>query len=137
MHAMFRYRGAAVGRAGLTMSKLWQDIRGPMVAECAEAHEASRLIDAVAKVYGRRALNIPLRNIASQFQEEIYRKPTSNKMRELVFARDHYRCCSCGSLDDLVCDHFYPVSRGGKTIIENLQTLCWTCNSRKGARVHL
>ncbi len=37
-------------------------------------------------------------------------------------------------LDDLHIDHVVPVSRGGLTEPENLQTLCAPCNLRKGNR---
>lgn len=56
-------------------------------------------------------------------------------LRWEVFAADSYRCCECGSPDDLTIDHIYPVSRGGTDARENLQTLCRPCNCRKGARV--
>lgn len=51
-----------------------------------------------------------------------------------VFARDGYRCRACGSPDDLTVDHILAWSRGGSDDDDNLQTLCGTCNSRKGAR---
>lgn len=31
-------------------------------------------------------------------------------------------------------DHIVPVSRGGKTVMSNLQTLCEDCNCGKGNR---
>lgn len=40
----------------------------------------------------------------------------------------------CGiSADEkaLDVDHIVPVNKGGKTVIENLQALCYTCNSQK------
>jgi 5-methylcytosine-specific restriction endonuclease McrA len=55
-------------------------------------------------------------------------------LRKKVFERDAYRCCQCGSYKDLQCDHMLPESKGGKAVIENLQTLCKSCNCRKGAR---
>lgn len=53
-------------------------------------------------------------------------------LRRRVFERDGHQCLACGSTDDLECDHVVPWSRGGKTIFENLQTLCKTCNAAKG-----
>lgn len=65
---------------------------------------------------------------------------TSN-LREQIKKRDEYKCVYCGtSLDDephllLEIDHIIPVSRGGKTVPENLQTLCWRCNRRKSDKL--
>jgi len=38
-------------------------------------------------------------------------------------------------LSRLHSDHIVPIARGGKTTWENLQTLCASCNLRKGARI--
>lgn len=42
-------------------------------------------------------------------------------------------CLRCGS-DDVTIDHVVPCSRGGKNLLENLQVLCLSCNSRKHAK---
>lgn len=55
-------------------------------------------------------------------------------LRKQVFERDAYRCVNCGSHKDLACDHKKPESKGGPTTLENLQTMCRSCNSRKGNR---
>ena len=56
-------------------------------------------------------------------------------LRYDVMKRDHFRCCLCGrsSKDGvkLEVDHIIPVSKGGKTTMDNLQTLCWDCNRGK------
>lgn len=57
------------------------------------------------------------------------------EMREAVFERDAYRCLYCSSEDRLECDHKHPVSRGGETTLENLQTLCRSCNAKKRDRI--
>lgn len=51
-----------------------------------------------------------------------------------VMERDKYRCVQCGTHEQLCCDHIHPYSKGGETVLENLQTLCSPCNSRKGVR---
>ena len=56
-------------------------------------------------------------------------------LRERIYRRDGYRCLRCGSIHDLTIDHIYPQSLGGPTAEANLQTLCRSCNSSKGARV--
>jgi hypothetical protein len=58
------------------------------------------------------------------------------KIREGVMRRDGGRCQECGSTENLAIDHRVPWTEGGSsTDPENLQVLCRTCNSRKGARM--
>ena len=64
-----------------------------------------------------------------------WRADIPDDVRETVYARDGYRCVGCGSPDDLTLDHIQPWSRFGSDDPRNLQTLCGSCNSRKGARV--
>jgi 5-methylcytosine-specific restriction protein A len=52
-----------------------------------------------------------------------------------VFERDGSCCLNphCDKLDErLTCDHIVAVACGGTDALSNLQTLCGTCNSRKG-----
>ena len=61
----------------------------------------------------------------------------SDKLRYNVLKRDHFRCCACGASPakdpavELHIDHIVPWSKGGKTVFENLQTLCSKCNIGK------
>lgn len=55
-------------------------------------------------------------------------------LRLAVFRRDDFQCVRCGAETNLCADHIIPESKGGKTILENLQTLCRTCNAKKGNR---
>jgi hypothetical protein len=56
------------------------------------------------------------------------------KIRQAVYLRDNYTCKFCGTKDNLSIDHIIPKSCGGKTTLNNCQTLCVDCNRRKGAK---
>jgi len=59
------------------------------------------------------------------------------RLRFLVMKRDNFKCCICGASPakdpsvELHIDHVIPWSKGGETVIENLQTLCSKCNLGK------
>jgi hypothetical protein len=59
-------------------------------------------------------------------------------LRFRVFLRDRFRCVACGRSPAthlnivLHADHIRAVKNGGKTTLENLQTLCQKCNLGKG-----
>lgn len=61
------------------------------------------------------------------------------KLRYRVLARDKFKCVSCGrspathSNVVLHIDHIIPFSQGGETVLDNLRTLCQTCNWGKGS----
>jgi 5-methylcytosine-specific restriction endonuclease McrA len=55
-------------------------------------------------------------------------------LSKAVFERDGYRCVMCNTHLDLCCDHVISEADGGPTTLENLQTLCRPCNTRKGSR---
>lgn len=63
------------------------------------------------------------------------------RLRNQIKQRDRHTCLKCGISVAaephllLEVDHIHPVSRGGLSVPENLQTLCWRCNRRKGATV--
>lgn len=64
----------------------------------------------------------------------VERAKVSNKMRFAIYDRDGHRCCKCGGYyDDLEIDHIIPISKGGKSTMDNLQTLCRRCNKEKGS----
>ena len=63
------------------------------------------------------------------------RKTIPLTLRTFVYERDDFACVECGSQEDLSLDHIFPWSMGGTDSPDNLQTLCRSCNSVKGARV--
>ncbi len=56
-------------------------------------------------------------------------------LRWEVWERDDFTCVHCGTRRSLSVDHVHPESLGGKTELSNLQTLCRSCNSRKGTQL--
>jgi 5-methylcytosine-specific restriction endonuclease McrA len=56
------------------------------------------------------------------------------KIRITVLDRDGWQCAICNRPADSV-DHIYPRVKGGSMwALDNLQSLCKSCNSRKGGR---
>lgn len=59
------------------------------------------------------------------------------RLRNFIKERDNHTCryCTVSLADEphllLEVDHIVPVSRGGLSTQENLQTLCWRCNRSK------
>ena len=65
----------------------------------------------------------------------------TSSLREEILERDDYTCQNCGiSIKDepnllLEIDHIIPISKGGLTTEDNLQTLCWRCNRSKSNKL--
>lgn len=61
-----------------------------------------------------------------------------NRQRKVIFdqlvERDGEYCRHCGSVHELSVDHALAIANGGTNDLNNLQLLCRSCNSRKGAR---
>jgi hypothetical protein len=75
--------------------------------------------------------------------EKEQRAMMTAKLREFIKNRDNYTCCNCGNSTHvepnllLEIDHIIPISKGGCTVEENLQTLCWKCNRAKSNKILL
>lgn len=75
-------------------------------------------------------------SVSAAKQKRTPRDP-SLRLRFRVMQRDHFTCCACGASPakkagvELHVDHVLPWSRGGETVLENLQTLCSRCNLGK------
>lgn len=65
------------------------------------------------------------------------------RLRSWIKDRDFHTCqnqrCGISTAMEphllLEIDHIVPVSKGGLSVPENLQTLCWRCNRTKGAKL--
>lgn len=66
------------------------------------------------------------------------RNKMSAGLRFDVLKRDNYKCQICGRTQKdgvkLHVDHIIPIAKGGKTELDNLQTLCQDCNLGKGIK---
>lgn len=95
-----------------------------------EIIEALKSIDSSKLKDGRRFYSGEVWNSI----ERVERAKVSNELRQEIFERDGYTCVNCGSTEkeSLEIDHIQPISKGGKTEPDNLQTLCHNCNIRKG-----
>lgn len=79
----------------------------------------------------RDVLNLEKKKETVQYQRSLM----TPKLRFDVMRRDGFRCKYCGRSEadgvKLHIDHIKPVSKGGKTEMSNLQTLCDECNLGK------
>lgn len=69
-----------------------------------------------------------------QYNCENQRSLMTQELRIIIIQRDKGICQICGKKcnnNEIEIDHIQPVSKGGKTIVSNLQVLCITCNRRK------
>jgi 5-methylcytosine-specific restriction endonuclease McrA len=61
---------------------------------------------------------------------------TADEWREVKEKYNH-TCLRCGKMEPeikLTPDHVLPLSKGGLNVIENIQPLCFSCNSSKRAK---
>ncbi len=67
------------------------------------------------------------------------RRLMSDSLRYDVLHRDGFRCQICGATQKdgvkLHVDHILPVSKGGRTEMSNLRTLCERCNMGKRDKI--
>lgn len=108
---------------------------------------AEKLAQAIAERFG----TLQLRDYADRAVEQaiarlglqepppppktVKRKAIGNGKRRRVWDRDGWTCQRCGSHVELTVDHIIPLAAGGTDDDDNLQTLCFSCNASKGARL--
>lgn len=66
------------------------------------------------------------------------RSAMTPSLRLSILQRDGHKCQSCGAMAPEVklhVDHIIAIANGGKTVSDNLQTLCESCNLAKAAKV--
>lgn len=95
--------------------------------------DSGQLSQALAAAFAERAHRSTVEGMREQ--ERRLMKPG---LRVDILRRDNYRCQMCGASQmegaALHVDHIKPISHGGRTVPENLQTLCRSCNLGKSNR---
>lgn len=75
------------------------------------------------------------RQSTNQYLRQREREMMTDRVRMQILTRDDFRCKMCGASGrdgaELHIDHIVPVSHGGRTLAENLQVLCKSCNLGK------
>jgi hypothetical protein len=123
---------------GKTYATRWETWRKALMAFADSANSEDQL--------GEENEEVPVAVLSSPVSPKISQKPEDRRevrpaLRIKVFARDHFRCKFCGRSPathlniTLHADHIVAFVNGGKTILENLQTLCEECNLGKGRMV--
>ena len=100
----------------------WQDI--PPRADLETIHTPSRVF------------RLPRVIVLSHYDRTARHEVKFN--RKNIFLRDHNHCQYCGRkcpTRDLSIDHVLPLSRGGKSVWDNVVCACLPCNARKGSRL--
>ena len=71
-------------------------------------------------------------------QKKTERAKMTKSLRYDILRRDNFTCQICGATQKdgakLQVDHIKPVSRGGKTVANNLRVLCGDCNLGKSSK---
>ena len=70
---------------------------------------------------------------------KVERFDVSDSLRYNIMVRDRFRCVICGASSmngaQLHIDHIIPISKGGKSVPDNLRTLCERCNIGKSDKI--
>jgi len=53
-----------------------------------------------------------------------------------AYGKECRYCNTILTVKNIVCDHLRPISNGGKSVYNNLQMICKSCNTRKGNLSH-
>ena len=109
---------------------------------CEVDAEISKTLEQLEILYSQKNKTVRLMTDALDAIEQTYiiRRKKANvaisslSLRRLIFQRDGLKCKNCGSNEKLCIDHIVPVKRHGDNRPSNLQTLCKSCNSKKGTK---
>jgi hypothetical protein len=74
--------------------------------------------------------------VKNEQESTVERSKLTPTLRMEILKHDNFRCCLCGKspkdgVTELHVDHIIPISKGGTSTENNLQTLCCDCNIGK------
>jgi hypothetical protein len=90
---------------------------------------------AVMNMVGARHAEYQKSHPAPPRAKQYTKQVISKELRWQVWERDNFTCRRCGTRQNLEVDHIHPERKGGKATLDNLQTLCKSCNTSKKDRL--
>jgi hypothetical protein len=99
-------------------------------------------IDLIPKIYEMAGMgdggiiHLVFNNMVQSFHNR-KKKPTVKQYKSVfkkLLHKYNFKCVECNAQEKLSIDHIQPVSKGGSDDLSNLQILCRSCNSKKGAK---
>ena len=111
---------------------------------------SEKFMPILSKLHGNHAKNIFHRTMkkTSTLRSSLKRRSreyevefdvTLSEIRNLTLSQYGQSCRYCGikmDVRNMVCDHIYPLSMGGASVLSNLQMICNSCNTKKGPLTH-
>lgn len=122
---------------GVTVKLCRTDLKGNFLDQKSDSFSAAQIKEYIKRIRNRKGDFYNDKEIWDAICR-MERAKVSNAMRSHIFERDGYKCLCCGkSMNEaeLEIDHIIPISIGGKSVEDNLQTLCKACNISKGTQI--
>ena len=123
---------------GIDRSDVIDEYKNVVCPELWEFHHTSirlRHIDCATDKVGMLAVGVEISGSYKEARKVADEALRSAKLRTIILNKTNGLCTFCGSDYDICIDHIIPVKEGGSNSVENLQPLCRTCNSKKGAKL--
>ncbi len=122
----------------LSHDELLQVMAEATIAKLKEKRFGKRRVQEAAKHEQTAALQAEAAPCAQQVDQPCSKNQRylSPSMKHAVWEREQGQCCQCGSRKRLQFDHIQPIGLGGRSSMENLRLLCFSCNQRAGMRVY-
>ena len=130
---------------GMTANEFWseifknQELAYPpkLTPQLQEAVDNNIDPDNIIYPEGENSMRGCSTTVKKKTKKEKERNKMSNSLRYDFLKRDNFFCQICGATGKdaiLVIDHIIPIAKNGKTVKDNLRTLCQACNSGKAAK---